>query len=101
MDLEVGQVPVVILAGGLGTRLREETEFKPKPMVEIGERPIIWHIMKHYSRYGYRKFIICLGYKGELILNYFMNYRSHGATTLVSLEEDRITTQFSGQLDEK
>lgn len=93
-------IPVVILAGGLGTRLREETEFKPKPMVEIGDRPIIWHIMKHYSRYGYKKFVICLGYKGEVILNYFMNYQAHGATTVVRLEEDRITTNFSGQKSE-
>lgn len=93
-------IPVVILAGGLGTRLREETEFKPKPMIEIGERPIIWHIMKHYSRYGYKKFIICLGYKGDVILNYFMNYQSHGATTFVKLEQNRITTQFSGQESE-
>lgn len=100
MTFEIQEIPVVILAGGLGTRLREETEFKPKPMVEVGERPIIWHIMKHYSRYGYKKFIVCLGYKGDVILNYFMNYQAHGATTVVRLEEDRITTQFSGQKSE-
>ena len=63
----------VILCGGLGTRLREETEFRPKPMVPIGGRPIIWHIMKLYSHYGFSRFIICLGYKGEMIK--FLNKR--------------------------
>ncbi|MDP8299586.1 MAG: glucose-1-phosphate cytidylyltransferase [Candidatus Tantalella remota] len=65
---------VVILCGGLGTRLREETEFKPKPMVEIGGRPILWHIMKSYSLYGFKEFILCLGYKGEIIKEFFYNY---------------------------
>jgi len=65
---------VVILCGGLGTRLREETEFRPKPMVEIGGRPILWHIMKTYAHYGYTDFILCLGYKGEMIKEYFYNY---------------------------
>ena len=64
----------VILAGGLGTRLREETEYRPKPMVEIGGKPILWHIMKIYSQYGYNEFIICLGYKGFFIKEYFANY---------------------------
>ena len=68
------QIPVVILCGGLGTRLREETEFKPKPMVKIGNRPILWHIMKIYAHYGFRKFILCLGYKGDLIKEYFYHY---------------------------
>jgi len=67
-------IPVVILCGGLGTRLREETEFKPKPMVSVGNRPILWHIMKIYAHYGFRKFILCLGYKGELIKEYFYHY---------------------------
>ncbi len=65
---------VVILCGGLGTRLREETEFRPKPMVFIGNRPILWHIMKIYAHYGYKDFILCLGYKGEMIKEYFYNY---------------------------
>ncbi len=65
---------VVILCGGLGTRLREETEFRPKPMVYIGNRPILWHIMKIYSHYGYNDFVLCLGYKGEMIKEYFYNY---------------------------
>lgn len=67
-------IKVVILCGGLGTRLREETEFRPKPMIEIGGKPIIWHIMKTYAYYGYQDFILCLGYKGEMIKEYFYNY---------------------------
>ena len=66
---------VVILCGGLGTRLREETEFRPKPMVPVGNRPIVWHIMKFYAHYGFREFILCLGYKGEVIKDYFRNYQ--------------------------
>lgn len=68
---------VVILAGGLGTRISEETQVKPKPMIVIGERPILWHIMKIYSHYGFHEFIICLGYKGNLIKEYFANYLLH------------------------
>lgn len=67
-------IPVVILCGGLGTRLREETEFKPKPMVKIGNRPILWHIMKIYAQYGFKRFILSVGYKGEMIKEYFYNY---------------------------
>jgi glucose-1-phosphate cytidylyltransferase len=69
-----GNIPVVILCGGLGTRLREETEFRPKPMVSIGKRPILWHIMKTYAHYGFKEFILALGYKGEIIKNYFYHY---------------------------
>jgi glucose-1-phosphate cytidylyltransferase len=65
---------VVILCGGKGTRLREETEFRPKPMIPIGDRPILWHIMKTYAQQGHREFILCLGYKGEMIKEYFRNY---------------------------
>ncbi len=65
---------VVILCGGFGTRLREETEFKPKPMVKIGERPILWHIMKHYAHHGITEFVLVLGHKGEAIKEYFYNY---------------------------
>jgi len=67
---------VVLLAGGLGTRLREETEFKPKPMVEVGSYPIIWHIMKIFEYYNYSDFIVCLGYKGEIIKNYFLDFQT-------------------------
>lgn len=68
------QIKVVILCGGLGTRLREETEFRPKPMVNIGSRPILWHIMKYFSQFGCQDFVLALGYKGEMIKNYFYNY---------------------------
>jgi len=71
----MNKMPVVILAGGFGTRLREQTEFIPKPMVPIGTKPILWHIMKIYSSYGYKRFIICLGYKGGIIKDYFFNYK--------------------------
>src|ERR1700674_110279 len=67
---------VVILCGGLGTRLREETEFRPKPMVEIGGRPILWHIMKIYAHYGLHDFVLCLGYRGNMIKDYFLNYEA-------------------------
>src|SRR6476660_1005865 len=78
---------VVILCGGLGTRLREETEFRPKPMVPIGGRPILWHIMKIYAHYGHKEFILCLGYKGEIIKDYFRNY--HWNTSDVTLKLGR------------
>ena len=68
---------VVILAGGLGTRISEESHLKPKPMIEIGERPILWHIMKIYSHYGFHEFVICLGYKGNLIKEFFADYYFH------------------------
>lgn len=65
---------VVILCGGQGTRLREETEYRPKPLVMVGDRPILWHVMKLYSHYGFNEFVLCLGYKGDMIKNYFLNY---------------------------
>jgi glucose-1-phosphate cytidylyltransferase len=74
---------VVILCGGLGTRLREETEYRPKPMVPVGGRPILWHIMKYYAHHGHKEFILCLGYKGEVIKDYFRNY--HWNTSDVTL----------------
>jgi len=67
---------VVILCGGLGTRLREETEFRPKPLVEIGSRPVLWHIMKAYAHYGFQDFVLCLGYRGNMIKDYFLNYEA-------------------------
>lgn len=76
---------VVILAGGLGTRLREETDYKPKPMVEIGGKPIIWHIMKSYAHYGFTEFILCLGYKGDHIRDYFLNYETRNTDVTVTL----------------
>ena len=76
---------VVILCGGKGTRLREETEFRPKPMVPIGKQPILWHIMKYYAHYGHKEFILCLGYKGEMIKDYFRNYLWHTCDVSLSL----------------
>ena len=74
---------IVILAGGLGTRLAEETEMKPKPMVDVGEKPILWHIMKHYAHYGFNEFIIALGYKGEVIKRFFFEHSTlHGSFSL-------------------
>lgn len=74
---KVISIKVVILAGGLGTRISEEASTRPKPMVEIGGKPILWHIMKIYSRYGINEFIICCGYKGYIIKEYFANYFLH------------------------
>jgi glucose-1-phosphate cytidylyltransferase len=76
----------VILCGGKGTRLREETEYRPKPMVPIGNRPILWHIMQRYARYGHKEFVLCLGYKGEQIKDYFRNYRWNAHDVMVSLD---------------
>lgn len=81
---------VVILCGGLGTRLREETEFRPKPMVEIGGKPILWHIMKIYGHYGFRDFILCLGYKGEIIKEYFYNYEFINNDFTIELGDNNI-----------
>lgn len=78
-------LPVIILCGGMGTRLREETEYKPKPMVEIGGKPILWHIMKHYAHYGFKNFILALGYKGNIIRDYFLNYYTYNSDFTVSL----------------
>lgn len=81
----------VILAGGLGTRLSEETDLKPKPMVEIGGRPILWHIMKIYSAFGIQDFIICLGYRGYYIKQYFANYYMHDSDITFDLGSDQMT----------
>jgi len=103
-------VRAVILAGGMGTRLREETEFRPKPMVEVGGRPILWHIMKNLAQQGLNDFVVCLGYKGDQIRDFFLNYESRindvtvqlgkNGTSIIhgrSLEEDwRITLADTG-----
>jgi glucose-1-phosphate cytidylyltransferase len=81
---------VVILAGGLGTRLSEETDSKPKPMVEIGGKPILWHIMKTYSSFGYNEFIICCGYKGYVIKEYFTNYFLHQSDLTIEMKTNKI-----------
>ncbi len=81
---------VAILAGGFGSRLAEETEVKPKPMVEIGGRPILWHIMKHYAFYGHKDFVIALGYKGEVIKRYLLDYYSLESNMTINLESGEI-----------
>lgn len=81
---------VVIFAGGLGTRISEETETRPKPMVEVGGKPILWHIMKIYSHFGYNEFIICLGYKGYMIKEYFMNYFLHNSDITINIKNNNV-----------
>jgi glucose-1-phosphate cytidylyltransferase len=83
-------IKVLILAGGLGTRLAEETQVKPKPMIEIGGRPILWHIMKHYAHYGFKEFYIALGYKGEMIKRYFHDYYALNGSMSVDLGTGEI-----------
>jgi glucose-1-phosphate cytidylyltransferase len=86
---------VVILAGGLGTRLMEETEARPKPMVEIGGKPILWHIMKIYETYGFNDFVLCLGYKAHLIKEYFLNYYLYNSDVTIELEKNTVDVHFS------
>ena len=85
----------VILAGGLGTRLSEETTNQPKPMVQIGERPIIWHIMKSFSHYGINDFIICCGYKGYVLKEYFANYYLHNSDFTIDLKSNNSELKSS------
>jgi len=91
-DTPIADVPVIILAGGMGTRLREETERVPKPLVEIGERPIIWHIMKLYGHHGARRFVVCLGYKSWAIKEYFLRYHEQGADFTVHIGSEEPPT---------
>jgi glucose-1-phosphate cytidylyltransferase len=86
---------VVIFAGGLGTRLAEETDTRPKPMVEIGGKPILWHIMKIYSHFGFNEFIICLGYKGFLIKEYFMQYFLHNSDITIELGSNKFDVHYT------
>jgi len=91
---------VVIFCGGLGTRLREETEFRPKPMVPVGERPILWHIMKLYAHHGHKDFILCLGYKGDVIKEYFRNYQWNTSDVTLRLGA-RPQIKYHSQHDEE
>jgi glucose-1-phosphate cytidylyltransferase len=91
---------VVILCGGKGTRLREETEFRPKPLVEIGQRPIIWHIMKLYAHYGFDQFVLSLGYKGSMFKEYFLNYEAMNNDFTISLGS-RQRLSYHGAHDEQ
>lgn len=92
--------PVVILCGGRGIRMREETEFRPKPMIEIGHKPILWHIMKIYSSYGYHNFILCLGYKGEMIKEYFMDFELMHSDFTIDFGRQRGITIHSAHYKE-
>jgi glucose-1-phosphate cytidylyltransferase len=83
-------IPVVILCGGMGTRLSEYTEVRPKPLVEVGGKPILWHIMKHYAQYGFTEFILALGYKGEHIKRYFLDFYSLNQDFTVSLNDGEV-----------
>jgi glucose-1-phosphate cytidylyltransferase len=89
---------VVILAGGLGTRLSEETDIKPKPMVEVGGKPILWHIMKIYESYGFNNFTLALGYKGEVIKDYFINYHAYSSDLAIKLKNGEVS--FSNRVSE-
>ena len=86
--IDIADIPAVILAGGLGSRLQEETVVRPKPMVEIGQHPMLWHIMKIYSYYGVRKFIVCLGYRGYVIKEFFANYYLHNSDVTFGLADN-------------
>ena len=86
---------VVILAGGLGTRISEESHLRPKPMIEIGGKPILWHIMKNYSHYGYNDFVICCGYKGHYIKEYFLNYFLYNSDITVELKNNKVDVHFA------
>ena len=91
--------PVILLAGGLGTRLREETDLRPKPMVEVGGHPMLWHVMKIYAAHGVKEFVVCLGYKGEVIKDFFLNYRSRQGSISVELGtgEVRMHDEAAGE----
>jgi glucose-1-phosphate cytidylyltransferase len=84
-------VKVVILAGGLGTRLAEETDTRPKPMVEVGGQPVLWHIMKHYDTFGFSEFCVALGYKGEIVKRYFLDYALMAAAMTVDLADGKVS----------
>jgi glucose-1-phosphate cytidylyltransferase len=84
-------VPVFILCGGLGTRIKEETEFRPKPMVPVGNYPILWHIMKYYRHYGFKRFVLCTGFKSEVIKSYFLNYASLNSDFTINLSDNRLS----------
>ncbi len=88
--IEPSAVPVFILCGGLGTRLKEETEFRPKPMVPIGEHPILWHVMQCYARHGFRRFVLCLGFKADVIKDYFANFHLHNMDCTIKLRTNEV-----------
>jgi glucose-1-phosphate cytidylyltransferase len=90
VQLNIAEMPVFILCGGLGTRLKEMTEFRPKPMVTIGVDPILLHIMKHYSSFGFRRFVLCMGYKSEIIRDYFLNFYARNSDVTIELKTNSV-----------
>jgi glucose-1-phosphate cytidylyltransferase len=92
--------PIFILCGGLGTRLKEETEFRPKPMVPVGGRPILWHVMKTYSAHGFKRFVLCLGFRGDVIKEYFLDYSALSADFTVALATNEVTVHSAGHDDD-
>jgi len=99
--MKVDDVQVVLLAGGLGTRIREETANKPKPMIEIGGYPILWHMMKNFSSFGLRRFVICTGYKSEVIVDYFSNYKLRNYDFTLNLGKESKINIHDQKLDEE
>jgi glucose-1-phosphate cytidylyltransferase len=95
--LDPAEIPVVILCGGMGTRLREASEKLPKPLVDIGGKPIVWHIMKTYAHYGFRRFVLCLGYKSDQIRRYFLDYRENVSDFTLKLGSAEEPPQWHGQ----
>jgi glucose-1-phosphate cytidylyltransferase len=91
---------VVVFAGGIGTRISEESHLRPKPLIEVGSKPILWHIMKIYQKYGYDEFIICLGYKGYMIKEYFLNYFLHNSNVTINTGSGEITVHDDKGVDE-
>src|SRR6266545_4323309 len=98
--MRVDVIEAVILCGGFGARMREETEFRPKPMVTIGGRPILWHIMKLYAHYGFSDFVLCLGYRGNMIKEHFLNYEAMNNDFTIELGA-RNRIEYHGAHDEK
>src|SRR4030042_2190702 len=92
METNNKNIPTIILCGGMGMRLKEETEFKPKPMVLIGDKPILWHIMKIYNHFGYRDFILALGYKGDYMKDYFLKQKKYSSDFNLTLADTGLET---------
>ena len=99
-DVSAADIPVVILCGGMGTRLREASEHLPKPLVDIGGRPVLWHIMKTYNHYGFRRFVLCLGYKGNMIKDYFLAHRARWNDFTLRLRGDHELEYHTAVEDE-
>ena len=98
--MNTADIPVFILCGGLGTRIKEETEFRPKPMVPIGEHPILWHVMQIYARHGFRHFVLCLGFKANVVKDYFSNFHLQNADCTIKLKTHEVTVhEYRHKLD--